>query len=289
MHYITGDIHGNYVDLREKVKKNNLTKDDVLIVLGDFCANYWLTLRDHGFKSKATRLGPTIFAIHGNHEERPESISTYKEKEWNGGIVFYEEEYPNILFAKDGEIYNIDGKDVFVCGGAYSVDKYYRAWRGLMLFPFHTDADIEKMQIIEDIVKGKKVSAGDKKKVDAYIDKLSSGIIYWWKNEQPSAETKAKCEAKLAERGWKVDVILTHTSPEKFEPKEMFLKNIDQNIVDKSTELWLNSIEEKTEYGMWYAGHYHTNKRVNEKFQFLFEDVVPFCKEKIIEHNIEER
>lgn len=49
-----------------------------------------------------------------------------KKKIWNEGIVYVEEQYPNILFAKDGEIYNFNGKKVMPIGGAYSIDKYYR-------------------------------------------------------------------------------------------------------------------------------------------------------------------
>lgn len=48
--------------------------------------------------------------MHGNHEERPYHIQTYRMKIWHGGEVYYEPEYPNILFAKDGEIYDFDGK-----------------------------------------------------------------------------------------------------------------------------------------------------------------------------------
>ena len=44
---------------------------------------------------------------------------------------WYEEEYPDILFAKDGEIYNFDGYECIVIGGAYSVDKDTKALHGL--------------------------------------------------------------------------------------------------------------------------------------------------------------
>ena len=37
-----------------------------------------------------------------------------------------EDEYPNLLFAKDGEVYDLDGQKTIVIGGAYSVDKWYR-------------------------------------------------------------------------------------------------------------------------------------------------------------------
>lgn len=32
-----------------------------------------------------------------------------KETEWHGGTVYVEKEYPNILFAKDREIFELDG------------------------------------------------------------------------------------------------------------------------------------------------------------------------------------
>lgn len=63
-----------------------------------------------------------------------EKIQAAIQAAWNGGMVYVEEQYPNILFAKDGEIYNFNGKSVIVIGGAYSVDKYYRLNNGLMWF-----------------------------------------------------------------------------------------------------------------------------------------------------------
>ena len=41
-------------------------------------------------------------------------------------MVYYEEEFPSILFAKDGEVYNLNGLKTIVMGGAYSIDKAYR-------------------------------------------------------------------------------------------------------------------------------------------------------------------
>ncbi len=45
--------------------------------------------------------------------------------------MYCEEEYPNLLFAKDGEIYDFDGKKGIVIGGAYSVDKELRIMSGM--------------------------------------------------------------------------------------------------------------------------------------------------------------
>ena len=54
--------------------------------------------------------------------------------QWHGGIVYCEDEFPNLLFAKDGEIYDFDGKKAIAIGGAYSIDKYYRLRYGLPWF-----------------------------------------------------------------------------------------------------------------------------------------------------------
>ena len=37
-----------------------------------------------------------------------------------------EPEFPSLLFAKDGEIYDLDGCRAVAIGGACSVDKFYR-------------------------------------------------------------------------------------------------------------------------------------------------------------------
>ena len=126
MYYITGDVHGDFRDIQSRCKKNRLTEDDTLIILGDLGANYFLDVRDNLFKSQLQSLGPTLFCVHGNHEERPDNIEGYRRRKWNGGWVSYQEEYPNLLFAIDGDVYHVNGKTMITCGGAYSVDKYYR-------------------------------------------------------------------------------------------------------------------------------------------------------------------
>jgi len=129
MIYYTGDIHGSAVELQTFCKKMSLTADDVIVILGDVGANYYGGKRDQYFKQELNNLGPIIFCIHGNHEQRPTSFPTYRETSWNGGMVWYEEAYPNLLFAKDGEIFTLGGLKHLVIGGAYSVDKFYRLTR----------------------------------------------------------------------------------------------------------------------------------------------------------------
>jgi 3-oxoacid CoA-transferase subunit A len=51
----------------------------------------------------------------------------------------------------------------------------------------------------------------------------------------------------------------------------MFLSGIDDKKVDKFTEQWLDSIEDRLEYTRWYCGHYHTDKTI-DKLRFLYND-----------------
>jgi 3-oxoacid CoA-transferase subunit A len=143
--------------------------------------------------------------------------------------VYRENEFPNILFAKDGEVYDLDGISAIAIGGAYSVDKEYRLENGWS----------------------------------------------WWADEQPSDEIKAKVEKALADNRNKIDVVLSHTTPLKYEPTEVFLSGIDQSEVDKSTEIWLDKLEQTIDYKKWYCGHYHTEKSI-DKIRFLFESIIEF-------------
>ena len=160
---------------------------------------------------------------------RPATIPTYHTAEWHGGQVYVEDEFPNLLFGTDGDIYNLDGTQTIVIGGAYSVDKFYRF----------------------------------------------ANNWGWWPDEQPSDEIKRKVENTLAARDWKVDVVLSHTIPLKYEPVEVFLSWVDQSKVDKSTEIWLDSIEDRLTYKHWYAGHYHTEKDIDQ-LTLLFESIREF-------------
>ncbi len=130
MVYYHGDIHGNPTELIRKIQIAQMTADDIVVILGDAGFNYYGGRRDAIAKDMISAEAPTVLCIHGNHEARPHTIETYKTKEWNGGTVWYEEAYPNLLFAKDGEIYSLGEWKHLVIGGAYSVDKCFRLASG---------------------------------------------------------------------------------------------------------------------------------------------------------------
>ena len=135
MIYITGDIHGSLEPIFDLVEKYEPKEDDIIVILGDVAVNYTGRLRDKFIKEEMNNIGVTFFCIHGNHENRPQNIASYKEMIWNGGRVLYEEVYPNILFPMDGDIFELEGNKCIVIGGAYSVDKFYRLRNGYNWWP----------------------------------------------------------------------------------------------------------------------------------------------------------
>lgn len=134
MIYYTGDIHGSAKGIVAFAQHYELTESDMIVILGDVGANYYGNRRDRYCKDALARIKPTVFCIHGNHERRPDTLAGYKQKEWNGGLVWYEDEYPSLLFARDGDIFTMEGTRHLVIGGAYSVDKYYRLENDLLWF-----------------------------------------------------------------------------------------------------------------------------------------------------------
>lgn len=227
MYYITGDIHGDIYPLLYLIKKYELTNNDTIILLGDVGLNFYGNKIDNKKKKLLNNTGVKFLCIHGNHEIRPYNIETYHEFEFVDGIVYREKTYPNINFAKDGEVYDLDGIKAICIGGAYSIDKKQRI--------------------------------------------KTNG--YWWPDEQPSLEIKKTVIDKLNSINWKVDVVFSHTCPEKYIPIEAFLSNVKQEEVDRSTEEWLGKIENKLTYNKWYCGHWHINKII-DKMCFLYNGIV---------------
>jgi len=152
MFYITGDRHRHFLGLFHFCEKNKLTNNDTIIILGDAGINYYGSSIDKEFKKSLSRQKVTFFCIHGNHEQRPETISTYKEKIVFGAPVYVEEDYPNILFAKDGEIYDLDGYQTLVIGGAYSIDKYARIKRGKPWWKDEQPSDKLKIKLLNRLI-----------------------------------------------------------------------------------------------------------------------------------------
>lgn len=239
--YVTGDIHGDPARLWSiEIFCNNhkTTTNDWLICLGDVGLNYYgvKSKKEIRTKKEAAKLPIKMFCIHGNHERRPSEADGYQQIEVTEGAIqgpmLWDAKYPNQYFAIDGAVYKIQTSErtlnALVCGGAYSVDKFYRLQCG----------------------------------------------ANWWPDEQPSELIKGL--VRMAAANSTIDVMLTHTCPLRFEPKELFLSGIDQSTVDTSTEEFFDDLYEQfptDQKPMWYFGHFHGNKYTDD-YVMIFDDIM---------------
>jgi hypothetical protein len=127
--YVTGDTHGSVVRFLSGYHKivDYLTKDDIVIVLGDFFSYSNDSKESKVIKKHLNILQKeckfTIAFIDGNHDNYPK-IYTYPIIEMFNGTVHQLTD--NVFHLMRGQIYTIQNHTFFVFGGAYSVDKPYR-------------------------------------------------------------------------------------------------------------------------------------------------------------------
>lgn len=157
------DIHGSHLPIenfwcRNKDNIKFSPETDCIILLGDVGANYFFNQRDKKFKQKLEKYPFTYFCIRGNHEARPslcaaENIDQWYMEEFFEGLVWVENDYPDIKYAMDvPHTYNINGYFALVIPGAYSVDKYYRLQQGWTWFE-NEQLSEEEMDLGRRIIK----------------------------------------------------------------------------------------------------------------------------------------
>jgi 3-oxoacid CoA-transferase subunit A len=130
--YCLGDIHGRIPIILESLKEEAEREDIAVILLGDVGANYYGGAKDHWFKTKLNNLGVRFYCLRGNHERHPKDVLNMNVVRdlYTEGLVYWEEEYPNLLYLVDGETYEFNDIVCLALGGAYSVDKWHRLERG---------------------------------------------------------------------------------------------------------------------------------------------------------------
>jgi len=158
MIYWTGDLHGDYDIAKLKLfsKEKDLTKNDFLIIAGDF-GLVWYPPKHPFFKRDLYWLNwlsnksfTTLF-IPGNHDNYELLNSDlYQEEDLFGNKV--KKIYNSIYMLERGKIYTIDGLKIFAFGGAQSIDKYRRkegvSWWSQELPSY--EEEIKGLQVLEE-------------------------------------------------------------------------------------------------------------------------------------------
>ncbi len=234
-YFITGDKHRNFTQFKKFCREMKTRKKDVLIILGDTGFNYYDDKRDDKLKSDISALDITLFCLHGNKENRPQNVGTYGIRSFCGGEVLYEPKYPNILFAMDGEIYNFEGKNYLVVGGAHSVDKLKCLEEGN---PFWND------EMPDDKIK---------LRVENRILELNNSIYGMLTHTCPIDYLPTEMFMSTHQNA------IIKRKPRKAKSKKVFEPDID-----RSTEEWLGELEKTLDYQVWFCGHYHIDKEINK-------------------------
>lgn len=242
--YMMADIHGKKNPIRdfynrrlaEGIRPNST---DTIILLGDSGLNYFFNHRDENLKRDLCAYSVTYFVIRGNHEERPEIVASKNPDKWHkeefwGNEVWVENDFPRIKYALDqAAIYYIPYIAGY-CDGTKENDycdegePIWRTWKTLVIPGAYS--------------------------VDKY-HRLANGWS-WFEGEQLS-EKELKDAEKLLMKNPEVDIVLSHTCPISFEPTDLFLSIVDQNMVDKTMERELGHIEYLLKYDTWFWGHFH--------------------------------
>lgn len=232
----TGDIHGRLDRFQNFDFGNSTPENTAMIILGDAGFNYYLSGRDDRMKQEAAKFPCTFYCVRGNHEARPQDIE---------GMEILHDDNVNGPVYWQPEYPNVR---YLVDGGFYTID-------------------------------GKKtLILGGAYSVDKFY-RLAMGWR-WFENEQLSEEERNYIYNYLDDLAYTgkiddVELVLSHTAPVDFEPREMFLDCIDQSDVDKSTETWLQEIYYlMPEHTFWLFGHYHADMIMGDNIAMLYNKII---------------
>ena len=125
MIYVTGDTHGNFRRFQPEYfpEQAKMTKDDTVIITGDFGGVWFGDSRDDETLDLLEKLPFTLVFVCGNHENY-DALERYPVTEWHGGKVHRIRSH--VLHLMRGQIFELEGCRFFTMGGAKSHDTDYR-------------------------------------------------------------------------------------------------------------------------------------------------------------------
>jgi len=253
--FVCGDTHGD-IDVKKLFQQTswntkNLTKEDILIPLGDWGA-IWFTSANRKEKRKDdkrlrwwVKQPYTLLTQLGNHEnydliEKLPIIEKFGGKVYEKRVYdYYGRTYLGSLYIMiRGEVYNINNKTFFSMGGAKTFS----------------------------------------------INERQEGSDIWKDKEIPNEEELKKGIKNLKKYNFKIDYIITHTCP--IEVGNILFNIEKQNILKRKTILnqkdILQRLNFKTndkltnyfqelinkhnlEFEEWHFGHWHLDKYIKYK------------------------
>lgn len=251
--FLTGDKHGDFSSVNDYLKIKRFceqfetTTDDIMIVLGDHGVHYDGSWRDYHAKQKLAKYPITFVMLRGNHDQRPHAswTQTFLDKDNVYGWFTRDPDFSNIVYPQEYGWYQFAGRRVFVIGGAYSADKWYR---------------LEMMN-------------------SGYAN------ARWFANEQLSQEEMQKATRLLLEGAHSDPFsIMSHTCPLNFKQIDNLLPGVDQSTVDETMEKWMDNLYLKllnNGYNLeqWYCGHWHVDRSI-APMRFMYHDIIELARKE---------
>lgn len=231
--FVIGDLHGNscgevhFLNSRYFKEKKDLTKEDVLIQLGDF-GFYWYYPNTYKYQEDLhwrNWIGNqpyTLLIVPGNHENYDLINALPEVEKWGGKVFVDKTKYGEIYLAKRGEIYTINDKKILTIGGAQS-------------------GDISNRKTFKDF---------EDKKCKVYQ-------VSYWEQETLNDLEKKYIVDNLDKNNNEVDYVFSHTAPSSI---LAFDFTINAQKIKDPTAIFLDFILDITTAEQWHFGHVHSNR-----------------------------
>lgn len=241
--FLTGDTHADFGRFRkgEYSELDCLSKEDYVLICGDFGGIWDNSSREKYWLAWLNERPFTTLFVSGNHENY-DRLQKFPVSRWHGGDVQYIRS--SIIHLMRGQIFDIDGKQIFTMGGASSHDVQ--------------DGILE----LDDPKLKQKIKMLTARRAFFRINHLS-----WWKEELPSAEEYATARANLDRVNWSVDYIVTHCAPTS-------IQNLFGMYQPDALTGFLEEVRQKCQFRDWFFGHYHDNKMIGDQFILLYKQIV---------------
>lgn len=251
MIYITGDTHADFTRFSNKrlaAKGLDLTLQDYVIVCGDF-GLCWEENKTFAYNCQFFEGKPfTILWVQGNHENY-DMIEKFTLEEWNGGFVRHIVRDKVILLER-GQVFELGGKKIFTFGGAASRDI-----QGGILDRNSPDFKVE-LKCVKDTGRPYRILRES-----------------WWPQELPSEKQMLDGLKNLSKVDNKVDYIISHCCATSIQ--NSITKEDESAYTSNVLTDYFDTIEANVQYKHWYFGHYHDDKRIDDKHTLLYKCVIP--------------
>ena len=247
MVFVTGDCHGNFNKFSKHrfQAQNEMTKDDIVIVCGDFGIWDGSDPEQESLDELDGRSFTTVF-VDGNHENFDRLYGDeFPVVDFHGGKAHMIR--PSIFHLMRGHVYNFEGKKFWCFGGAKSHD----ISDGVI--------DPDDFETVHELIAT--VNQWRKYGRIFRINHLS-----WWEQELPSREEMDFGMQTLKENNFNVDYIITHCAPQDVVCALGFR---DPDILTQ----YFTEIAHLTKFNRWYFGHYHFDTSIWGKFILHYDKI----------------